>query len=1172
MSRLRAFSRSKVDNEAASSNGSTGPSSLQSPNKRISSGSGTSIGFYSSQNGNSSSSSLGGLSSTGSLFDFPAETSPELIPVLTLLIAQQKRQYLEGYFMLLNDLKPDGKPATDRKWVEVFGRLNGTVLSIWDADVLDRSLANLNSTTEPTPNYINITDSSFKSINVLPSPNGDLNNVIVLSTTLKNRYLLQFASSKLIQQWTAGFRLSIYEYNALQEAYTGAILSAKGAKLNGIRTLLAETKFKHQDWVSVRFGAGMPWKKCWTVISPYEGKQRKNKPVKLGNIMFFENEKKSKTSKNTLATVTMAYSAFAVYPASASLIDHSTLIKIEGKVKFSDKDTKDEKDASVFLMPEQHPGIIGFETLIRAIIPIYDVFNLYGRPQRLNADKADLRSLLFAMPSLPKLFYLDLVDVLMLAAVPGSDNWSAQDWSRNIKELLARKYATGYKGCGSIKQFSQKIAMGSTSILSSPNLSQGGAASTGEFEFTNANNTPKTISNKGLNNNDMNSNFQLKDRSVSSPIAYKDTQNQSMTIQNPPLPSIPGGNGNDSKKVYPQPNRKAPKPPVHNIPLHQQKSRAYVENEFSSSDPMLNGPIVRTPGHPSSAIYLKGAESRVGHSRSASEGDNPNTLLASIGKPSDPHSPLLMGGNNDKSFEFENNDSSNNDYEGDRESNLSPKKNRRDMRQSIFGPNEPVDDIDNIAARNNLSNNQFELDAFGLNELDNLNLKENENHNQDRRPLGQGQFQKPSQQEQQQYYQSQGNLKEQGQGQLRYSQGPSQGQFQEQGQGQLQNYGQQPQQTRSSGGQSQGPSQRQLQTQGQPQQQQRVPQGPPQYQLQGQQRSQPRMPSGGMPQGLRSGIPQGMPQGMPQGIPQGIPQGTLRGQQSHGQPQQRPSQGVPHTHQSHTTQEILQGSQKHRQGIPPGIQVPQSGQRIPSQPQQRSIQNQSQGQESISQQQARSYDQQSLQQRRHGPAPTNIEIPVDSFGHQKVRSMLSPSTPPVSSPTSVYESTQSRQTRNISPGPAMSNGYRSTSPGPRHSQSQQKQYMTPPLLASGPRKNNQIPSVASMTRPVIPQLRSSDDTLQQTLQYGQRQGQSPSKMPYPVSPDLNNPVHDRNRPFAEERNQHGHQEPLVGQPQGYASGQQTYLQQKQQQKQGPPQGQPIYTRTNYPEVTSGHPY
>lgn len=351
----------------------------------------------------------------------------------------------------LTNFAQDGKPSTDRRWVEVFGKLTGTVLAIWDADSLDTPNG------EPTPNYINITDSTFKSIPSLPSPNGDLSNIIVLSTTLKNRYLLQLATPSLLNEWTSALRLSQFEHTSLQEAYTGALLSSKGSKLNGIKTLLSETKFRHEDYVSVRFGSGMPWRKCWTVVTPMEVKKKKNLPPPA-TIAFYEDKKKMK--RPPLALITGSYASYAVYPESSVLVNGSTLLKIEGKVTFND--VEGEKDASVFLMPEAHPGVPGFETLIRFLIPVLDTFHLYGRPSRLNADKADLRSLLFGMPTLPFTQYLEVADLSTLVTSPGTESWTSYEWTRSIKDLLARKISTGYKGTGKLKRLN--------STRSAPNL------------------------------------------------------------------------------------------------------------------------------------------------------------------------------------------------------------------------------------------------------------------------------------------------------------------------------------------------------------------------------------------------------------------------------------------------------------------------------------------------------------------------------------------------------------------------------------------------------------------------------------------------------------------------------------------------------------------------------
>lgn len=364
----------------------------------------------------------------------------EMIPVLTLLASHGNRIYEEGYFMILSELNNEGEPIQDRKWTEVFGTLQGTIITMWDAVQLD---AGKYETT-----FINIADGYMRSVESLSQ---DLQNVIVLSTTMKNRFLLQFGTKKLFNQWTAALRLAAFERTSLQEAYTGALLSSKGSQLHGIRAMLMESKYKTELWSNVRFGVGMPWKRVWVVITPHSAiKERKDRKKRgtLGKIELFSDPKDKK--KRPLAVIHQAFTAFAVFPEKAVLVNVSSLIKLECHVEFEgDSETR---ESSIFMMPEQHPGVLGFETLIRTLIPIYDVYQLYGRPKRLNADKNDINSLLFGMPSLPRAYYLDVIDVFMLTALPDSASWATSDWNSRLKELIASKMATGFKGSGDIHQ------------------------------------------------------------------------------------------------------------------------------------------------------------------------------------------------------------------------------------------------------------------------------------------------------------------------------------------------------------------------------------------------------------------------------------------------------------------------------------------------------------------------------------------------------------------------------------------------------------------------------------------------------------------------------------------------------------------------------------------------
>ena len=217
---------------------------------------------------------------------------------------------------------------------KVYAVLIGSQLALWNARELsaDEKTADFRRFVSK-PTYINFTDANIMPVEAVKaviqnSGAKKLENMLVVSTTLKNRYFLQFGSKEAFDKWSAAIRLSLYENKSLHQAYTGAFLSSRGARLSDIKVLLAHTKYDYGDWVSVRFGAGMPWKRCYAVIS-----QQGPKKNSTGRIQFYENEKKAKKG-HEIAVLTAANAIYAVYPSSPQLIDESTIIKVEGVMRF----------------------------------------------------------------------------------------------------------------------------------------------------------------------------------------------------------------------------------------------------------------------------------------------------------------------------------------------------------------------------------------------------------------------------------------------------------------------------------------------------------------------------------------------------------------------------------------------------------------------------------------------------------------------------------------------------------------------------------------------------------------------------------------------------------------------------------------------------------------------
>ncbi|KAJ5893333.1 hypothetical protein N7495_005024 [Penicillium taxi] len=391
-------------------------------------------------------------------------TPPELSPIFTYLNIHTNKVYQEGYFLKLNDQDSHGRPSTDRRWAECYAQLVGTVLSLWDAAALDAAGGE-----EVPATFINLTDASLKMLETLPIRNGTaepLKNVLSLSSAGKNRYLLHFSSYSAMVQWTAAIRLAMYEHTSLYEAYTGSLIAAKGKSINGIQSILAPIRYKHEDWARVRFGAGTPWKRCWFVISPPDEKevQKAKKLMKksaydrlsipvTGTIKFYETRKTKKVTP--IATVTQVYSAYAIYPQAKALIDQSTLVKLEGRITMNST-PHTATEGFVFVMPELHNAVSGFEMMLRFLFPVFDTFNLYGRPTRLVADTNHIKSIMFAFPKQRRYGYLEVLDIAALLQTPGSQRWSEAEWRNQLKDATQKRMSAGFSRTSSVASSQQQ--------------------------------------------------------------------------------------------------------------------------------------------------------------------------------------------------------------------------------------------------------------------------------------------------------------------------------------------------------------------------------------------------------------------------------------------------------------------------------------------------------------------------------------------------------------------------------------------------------------------------------------------------------------------------------------------------------------------------------------------
>lgn len=452
-----------------------------------------------------------------------------------------------------------------------------------------------------------------------------LQNVLSISTAANNRYLLHFNSLHSLTQWTAGIRLAMFEHSSLQEAYTGSIIAGKGKHLNNIRSIMERARYPTEDWARVRFGAGTPWRRCWCVISPPDEKEQtkvmkdakkrsayEKAPSVKGDIKFYETKKITKKTK-PIATVKNAYAAYALYPQSRPLIDQSTLVKVEGTITIhSNPETTTE--GFLFVMPEVHPAITGFEMLIRWLLPTFDTFALYGRPTKLIADVMDARSLMFAMPSGKRYGYLDLIDVAGLIHTEGSQNWSEREWRKQLKQLTAKRMSAPnpLNRAMSEDQFASKSSVNLPSsgsgiqFAGSPSRSQpgtrdGSPAGNGDLGRPNRNMSDPALPQQGYRRQQQQQQQHQRSASeayrpqISSRLSSERSRNDPSPPRPPPhkaAPPMPHENG----APPPPPQHSAFRGPMYNNP-----------QPYSNAAPNNYGPPPNnTPTYDNSQVYNNG--------------------------------------------------------------------------------------------------------------------------------------------------------------------------------------------------------------------------------------------------------------------------------------------------------------------------------------------------------------------------------------------------------------------------------------------------------------------------------------------------------------------------------------------------------------------------------------
>lgn len=234
----------------------------------------------------------------------------ELLPVVTLINHQQSRSYFKGnsFFydstqaqpilnpveLVSNATTPVSLSTASFNWAPAYVELNGNDITV----ELENS---------PTT-IINICDCEL-------TYNGD---DIILTVLITNHSLMYFQFNTLdeLNSFYSAVLLCKFEYQQLQEAYTGALLSSQAIHFSDIRTLLSpHNKNVKEEWCVVRFPfLNDKWIRCYLVVQPHN------------KIEIYTHS--SKARKYLLSTITNGLSCYTIYPNDPSQVQNNSLLRL----------------------------------------------------------------------------------------------------------------------------------------------------------------------------------------------------------------------------------------------------------------------------------------------------------------------------------------------------------------------------------------------------------------------------------------------------------------------------------------------------------------------------------------------------------------------------------------------------------------------------------------------------------------------------------------------------------------------------------------------------------------------------------------------------------------------------------------------------------------------------
>lgn len=382
-------------------------------------------------------------SSSSNLFqELPSELFQNIRPLLFILKVQKQKVY---YNWILEN-------SSDKslQWEILYA--NGTIEKLTSLSLIGPQI------------QLTTTNTKIEYILPLINRNSSFSNFHIFNDYLKfdePDIVLSCNNTKQLNFLTNLCSLSIFENISVYKALTGTVISTMGFYLPDINMIL-NSQYNFKDWCEI-YIQGKGWIKAWCHISrksninknhsSNSGRNNKNyKPKGKYQIKIYKDIKSSNptSTANLICYIqdcdfvqdVFFYNQFPNFDDCEQFIQNFNSIKILGDVRYNNLDTiLDDKKKKIFspkrnvstssiksdssvnfdlkhngiiIRPIAHKGLPHLDSMIKFIIPIFDVTRKYGRPNHFIVSRDDKNSLMFGLPKLPNTNYFEIKDVTQL--------------------------------------------------------------------------------------------------------------------------------------------------------------------------------------------------------------------------------------------------------------------------------------------------------------------------------------------------------------------------------------------------------------------------------------------------------------------------------------------------------------------------------------------------------------------------------------------------------------------------------------------------------------------------------------------------------------------------------------------------------------------------------------